>query len=206
MGRVHGGSTGQRDTYPWIALNLGGIQQQTHQFVDVSRVEVTIGKNTEAEFAVYVSKLSPDNDLFECLREETGTCNERTNIVISTGSGTGSVGPTVTSTFLPIERWLGPRNPKTIRLGKRKGSFDDEDTFSISPGGRGSRRGNFVIVRVLTDKKSLNLREVKVFGPDLAPSCLASPCQSGPIDQSGSQQQPIQISLNAPTSSSDLAA
>ena len=32
-------------------------------------------------------------------------------------------------------------------------------------GGSGSLRGNFVIVRVLTDKISLNLREVKVFGP-----------------------------------------
>ena len=40
---------------------------------------------------------------------------------------------------------------------------------------------------------------------DLVPSCLASPCESGPIDQSESQLEPIKISLNAPASSSDLA-
>ena len=68
--------TTPRDTYPWIALNLGGIQQQTEQFVDVSRVEVTIGEKTNANFAVSVSKLSPGR-LSRCFKEGTGTCNEK---------------------------------------------------------------------------------------------------------------------------------
>ena len=118
--------TTPRDTYPWIALNLGGIQQQTEQFVDVSRVEVTIGEKTNAKFAVYVSKLSPDAELFDCLREETVTCNERKTF--QTGLGPGV--PGVTRTYLPIENWL--KGPSTILMGEKSGTFDDEDTFSIS--------------------------------------------------------------------------
>ena len=102
-----------RDTYPWIALNLGGIQQQTEQFVDVSRVEVTIGEKTNANFAVFVSKLSPGR-LSRCLKEGTFTCIWKLNPVCCKY----------------VERWLN--GPSIILMGEENGPFDDEDTFSIS--------------------------------------------------------------------------
>ena len=106
------------DRFPWIALNLGGFQQETEQFVDVSRVEVTIREKTNLNFAVSVSKLSPGR-LSRCFKEGTDTCNS-----VSLG-----LTPDIYS-ISQIESWLG--GPETILMGKENGPFDDEQTFSIS--------------------------------------------------------------------------
>ena len=119
------------DQNPWIALNLGGIQRQTEQLVDVSRVEVTIGKSTDANFAVFVSKLSPGTWLSKCFKGGTGFCKE-----IRKGGGTrrreegGDYETDERYYRQQIQNWL--RGATTKLMGEKNGPFNDGETFSIS--------------------------------------------------------------------------
>ena len=120
--------TYRNERFPWIALNLGGFQQETEQFVDVSRVEVTIGENIEAKYAVYVAKLQPASRLFQCFREGTGACH---NYVYKKSTHSNPSHPNYIdpkSLKPDIDLWLSGSN----LLEEKNGSFKDRDTFSVS--------------------------------------------------------------------------
>ena len=62
-------------SFPWIALNLGGFLDESAHVVDVNRVEVTMGRTTQANIEVLLSKLYPTDRLYRCFREGIRSCH-----------------------------------------------------------------------------------------------------------------------------------
>ena len=68
-------TNGKNTSHPWLALNLGGIQAGGiggwKQRQDISKVEVTVGRKTDATFRVLVANMKGDS----CFRNGYGPCD-----------------------------------------------------------------------------------------------------------------------------------